>query len=65
MKPILLSVTLLCVLLASCSPAPPDNLKALIVDGQNNHAVWPKGTIMMRQYLLDTGLFSQVDVAHL
>lgn len=33
-------------------------LKALIVDGQNNHAVWPKGTIMMKQYLEDTGLFT-------
>ncbi|MEX2564988.1 MAG: ThuA domain-containing protein [Cyclobacteriaceae bacterium] len=36
-------------------------LKALIVDGQNNHAVWPKSTIMMKQYLEETGLF-QVDV---
>lgn len=36
-------------------------LKALIVDGQNNHAVWPKSTIMMKQYLEDTGLF-EVDV---
>lgn len=32
-------------------------LKALIVDGQNNHAVWPKSTIMMKQYLEETGLF--------
>jgi len=37
-------------------------LKALIVDGQNNHAVWPKSTIMMRQYLEETGLFD-VDIA--
>lgn len=36
-------------------------LKALIVDGQNNHAVWPKSTLMMKQYLEETGLF-QVDV---
>jgi len=34
-----------------------DKLKALIIDGQNNHAVWPKSTIMMKQYLEDTGLF--------
>ena len=34
-----------------------DKLKALIVDGQNNHAVWPKSTIMMKQYLEETGLF--------
>ena len=36
-------------------------LKALIIDGQNNHVVWPKSTIMMKQYLEDTGLF-EVDV---
>jgi hypothetical protein len=53
----------LCLLLTStalCSAAPA-KLKALIVDGQNNHAVWPKGTIMMKQYLEDTGLFT-VDI---
>ena len=26
-------------------------IKVLIVDGQNNHVVWPKSTIMMKQYL--------------
>jgi len=36
-------------------------LKALIVDGQNNHVVWPKSTIMMKQYLEETGLF-EVDI---
>ena len=36
-------------------------LKVLIVDGQNNHEVWPKSTIMMRQYLEETGLF-KVDI---
>jgi hypothetical protein len=35
--------------------------KALIVDGQNNHAVWPKSTVMMKQYLEECGLF-EVDV---
>ena len=39
-----------------------EKLKALIVDGQNNHQVWPKGTIMMKTYLEGTGLF-EVDVA--
>jgi type 1 glutamine amidotransferase len=39
-----------------------EKLKALIVDGQNNHEVWPKSTIMMKQYLEGTGLF-EVDVA--
>lgn len=36
-------------------------LRALIVDGQNNHNVWPKSTHMMRDYLEETGLF-EVDL---
>lgn len=36
-------------------------VKALIIDGQNNHEVWPKSTIMMKQYLEETGLF-KVDI---
>jgi uncharacterized protein len=39
-----------------------DKLKALIVDGQNNHGVWPKTTQMMQTYLEQTGRFT-VDVA--
>lgn len=38
-----------------------DKLKALIIDGQNNHGAWPKTTMMMKQYLEETGRFS-VDV---
>jgi type 1 glutamine amidotransferase len=37
-------------------------LKALIVDGQNNHSNWPNTTRMMKKYLEDTGRFT-VDVA--
>ncbi|CDF78045.1 trehalose utilisation protein ThuA-like protein [Formosa agariphila KMM 3901] len=37
-------------------------IKVLIVDGQNNHDVWPKSTIMMKQYLEETGKFT-VDIA--
>lgn len=37
-------------------------LKALIVDGQNNHGIWPTTTKMMKKYLEETGLFT-VDVA--
>lgn len=37
-------------------------LQALIIDGQNNHAGWPKTTVMMKQYLEDSGLFT-VEVA--
>ena len=48
-----------CVAMLSLSPSlrAEGKLKALIVDGQNNHAVWPKSTIMMKQYLEATGLF--------
>ena len=37
-------------------------MKALIIEGQNNHGVWPKTTQMMKGYLEETGLFT-VDVA--
>lgn len=46
----------------SDAQAEEGKLKALIVDGQNNHAVWPKTTQMMKSYLEDSGKFS-VDVA--
>lgn len=36
-------------------------IKVLIIDGQNNHGVWPKSTIMMKQYLENTDLFT-VDI---
>ncbi len=39
-----------------------EKLKALIVDGQNNHAAWPKTTMMMKSYLEKSGLFT-VDIA--
>ncbi|MBK1834129.1 ThuA domain-containing protein [Roseibacillus ishigakijimensis] len=52
--------------LLTCALALPaaaaEKLQALIVDGQNNHAVWPKSTIMMKQYLEESGLF-EVEVA--
>jgi len=53
---ILIAATLLCLSLSSIAQA-QDKLKALIVDGQNNHAVWPKSTIMMAHYLEQTGRF--------
>jgi uncharacterized protein len=37
-------------------------LKALIIDGQNNHKVWPKSTMMMKRYLEDTKRYT-VDIA--
>ncbi|MWW25623.1 ThuA domain-containing protein [Algibacter wandonensis] len=45
----------------SCNPI-KSKIKVLIVDGQNNHTVWPKSTIMMKQYLEETGMFT-VDIA--
>jgi uncharacterized protein len=36
-------------------------LKALIMDGENNHGIWPKSTMMMKDYLEETGLF-EVDI---
>ena len=58
----------------SCSPTPNESessvmeeqgstqpLKALIIDGENNHGIWPKTTMMMKDYLEETGLF-EVDI---
>ena len=36
-------------------------LRVLIIDGQNNHPIWPKTTMMMKDYLEQTELF-EVDV---
>ncbi|MGC6430644.1 MAG: ThuA domain-containing protein [Jejuia sp.] len=36
-------------------------LKVLIMDGENNHAIWPKSTLMIKSYLQETGLF-EVDI---
>lgn len=37
-------------------------IKTLIIDGQNNHAMWPKTTMMMKKYLEGSGRFT-VDIA--
>lgn len=42
--------------------APVDLIRLLIVDGQNNHAVWPRTTELMSEMLNDTARFA-VDVA--
>jgi type 1 glutamine amidotransferase len=54
---VLLFVVLMVGRLSAAEPQ-----RALIVDGQNNHKVWPATTRMMKQYLEQTRLF-QVDVA--
>lgn len=69
-KLILMMLIMLCVSCSSSTGSIQDThasvvksskLKVLIVDGQNNHKVWPKSTVMMKQYLQDSGLF-EVDV---
>lgn len=59
-----LSIALLLAAPAAAQDKPQDRekLKALIVDGQNNHGVWPQTTEMMKGFLEETGRF-QVDVA--
>ena len=53
------------IFLTSCSSAQNTNakpkLKALILDGENNHGIWPKSTFMLKDYLEQTGLF-EVDI---
>lgn len=48
-------------LLAGCQQPDGERIRVLIVDGQNNHTVWPKSTMMMKQYLEESGRF-EVDV---
>jgi hypothetical protein len=49
----------------SCSPAGESTkLKALIIDGSNNHYVWPKTTLMIKDYLQETDLF-EVSIARM
>jgi type 1 glutamine amidotransferase len=55
----LLALAATCLLPAH---AATPKIKVLIVDGQNNHAVWPKSTAMMRAYLEASGRF-EVSVA--
>jgi hypothetical protein len=38
-----------------------DPMSVLIIDGQNNHGIWPKTTMMVKRYLEETGLF-RVDI---
>ncbi len=61
MKTVLPFITATLLIATAASPA-AEKLKALIVDGQNNHVVWPKSTIIMRDYLTQTGRF-EVDIA--
>ena len=58
----LLLTAIAALIIGSTSLHAAEPMKALIVDGQNNHAVWPATTKMMKAYLEQTKLFT-VDVA--
>ena len=51
-----------CVLLATCGAPVVPQYRALIVNGQNNHRIWPQTTQFLKTYLEETGLFS-VEIA--
>jgi type 1 glutamine amidotransferase len=55
------SVALLALLACAVASPGAEPMKALIIEGQNNHKAWPNTTKMMKQYLEETKLFS-VDV---
>ena len=38
-----------------------DKIATLLIEGQNNHKVWPRTSLMMKDYLEETGLF-KVDI---
>lgn len=57
MKKAIISISCLCILVVIA----PAQINVLIIDGQNNHSIWPKSTIMMKQYMEETGKFT-VDI---
>ena len=61
-----LSLATLCLACAwgGATASAAEKLKALIVDGQNNHKNWPETTPMMKRYLEETGLFTVDVVTH-
>ena len=61
MKRYFLAIAILAVVLFPSISRADDALKALIIEGQNNHRDWPTTTPMMKKYLEETGLF-EVDV---
>lgn len=62
----ILTVLMLCAVVGCTRTGAPESapkkIRVLIVDGENNHGIWPKTTAMMKDYLEDAGLFV-VDVA--
>ncbi len=37
---------------------PAEKMKVLIIDGENNHGIWPKTTAMMKDFMEQTDLFT-------
>ena len=65
MKYACLLATVCTALAMLTSPAlAAEKLRALIVDGQNNHGNWSQTTPMMKKYLEDSGLFTVDVVTH-
>jgi hypothetical protein len=63
MKPTLrlFFIVLFSSFISSNISAQSKKIKALIIDGESNHGVWPKTTMMMKDFLEQTGLF-EVDI---
>lgn len=60
-KLMMLCVLVLFTSVQGCNSQEKPKLKALIIDGENSHGIWPKTTMMMKSYLEETGLFD-VDI---
>ncbi len=56
------SIALLLLVCSICHAQTSAPIRALIIDGQNNHSAWPKTTMMIKKYLEDTKRYS-VDIA--
>lgn len=65
LRPLFINILIFTILLmtSSCTnkatkeSAPIAKLHALIIDGENNHGVWPMTTLMVKDYLEQTALF--------
>lgn len=53
---------LVLLILCSAKVFAQKKIKALIIDGQNNHVQWPKISIMVKKMLENTGRFSVIDI---
>jgi len=62
MKKLALLLAVAAVLSFSLSASAAEKLKALIIEGQNNHGNWPQTSQMMKSYLQESGRF-EVDIA--